>query len=175
MPGSGTCRPLGGTGGRESRHILTTSRTIPGLGTLLLKERPELLWVRGDQSPGCGQAGLPESGFSTRVELAKPLPLPHAQPPSRILPASAVRLLRALALVDLAVGRKAAVRALIESVRGLLLTAVGADLPCLSNDGERVATITLHLGCLPRVSGLPGRLRLERSKPLGTGVSRLRA
>src|SRR6266545_876532 len=175
MPGSGTCRPLGGTGGRGSRHILTTSRTIPSLAPLLLEERAELVWVCGDQSAGCREAGLSESGFPAWVELAEPLAgcaladplaLPHAQPPGGVLSAPPVRLLRALALVDLAVGRKAAVRALIESVRRLLLTAVGADLPCLSNDGERVATITLHLGCLPRVSGLPGRLRLERSKPL---------
>src|SRR6266540_5742474 len=172
--GSGTCRPLGGTGGQGSRHILTTSGPASIRAALLLEESAVLVRMRSDQASNRRETGLPEPGFPVGVEhaeprprraLADPLPLPHTQQLGGVLPTPPIRRLRALALMDLAVGREATVRTLVEGVRRPLLAAVRAGLAHLSNDGERVATITLHLGVSP--SGvrpragcvLPGRSR----------------
>ncbi len=169
------CRPLGGTAGQGSRHILTTSGPASIRAALLLEESAVLVRMCSDQASNRRVTGLPESGFPARVELAEPcprralplpLPLPHAQQLGGVLPAPPVRRLRALALMDLAVGREATVRTPVEGVRRPLLAAVRAGLARLSNDGERVATITLHLGVSPSGVRPPGRLRLDGSKPL---------
>jgi hypothetical protein len=128
--------------------------------TLLLKQSAVLLWMGSDQASYRCETRLPQSGFPARVNhaescsrLALPgsLPLSHPQQLIGVLPTTAVRRPRALALVDLAIGREATVRTLVEGVRRLLLTAVGAGLAGLSNDGEPVVTITLHLGVSPWV------------------------
>src|SRR6266536_588623 len=120
------CRPLGGTAGQGSRHILTTSGPASIRAALLLEESAVLVRMCSDQASNRRVTGLPESGFPARVELAEPcprralplpLPLPHAQQLGGVLPAPPVRRLRALALMDLAVGREATVRTLIEGVR----------------------------------------------------------
>jgi hypothetical protein len=64
----------------------------------------------------------------------------------RILAAAAVRRQCAFPVVGLAVGGELAVGAHVEGARWLVLTAVGASLACVSNDGRWVVTIRLHLG-----------------------------
>jgi hypothetical protein len=78
----------------------------------------------------------------------------HFRNQINLLAAAVIGRLRALPLVELAVGRGLAIGSLVEGARRPALTAVGTALACVSNESRRVVTIRLHLGVTPQGSGV---------------------